>query len=84
MGKGRSLESGWLSSIRLRHIKRVRVRPIREIWMVPPTRVIGIRIWVIGRPRVEVDIIDFISILGKKTTNLAIQSQMSNRTTNFT
>jgi len=73
LGKGQSLESGWLSSIHLRHIRRVRIRPIREIWMVPPIRVISIRIWIIGRLRVEViNIIDFISILGKRTPNLAI------------
>jgi len=41
--------------------------------MVPPTRVIGIGIGVIGRPWVEViDIIDFISVLSKRTPNLAI------------
>jgi len=60
-----------VSSIYLRHIRRVRVRPIRKIWMVPPTRVISIGIWVIGRPRVEViNIIDFIIILGKKDSQL--------------
>jgi len=73
LGKRRSLKSGWRSSIHLRQIKRVRARPIREIRMVPPTQVIGLGIWVIGRPLVEViDIIDSISVLGKRTPNLAI------------
>jgi len=51
----------------------VRVRPIRKFQMIPPTRVVGIGIWIIGRSRVEViDIVDFTSVLGKRTPNLAI------------
>ena len=49
----------------LRHTRRVRVRPIRKFWMIPPTWVVGIGIWINGRSRVEViDIIDFNNGLG--------------------
>ena len=73
LGKGQPLEFRWRSSIHLRQIRRARVRPIREIGMVPPTRVMGIEIWVIDRPWVEViDIIDFIGVLGKRTPKLVI------------
>ena len=55
----------------MRPTRRVRVRPIIEIGMIFPTLVIGIGIRVIGRPRVEIfDIIDFISVLGKRTPKL--------------
>jgi len=41
--------------------------------MAPPTWVIGIGIRAIGRSRVEIiNIIDFISVLGKRTPNLAV------------
>jgi len=51
--EGWSLESrGWFN-IHLRHIWRVRVRPIREIAMIPATRLIGIRIWFIDQPRLK-------------------------------
>jgi len=53
--------------------------------MIPLTRIIGIRVRVIGRSRVEVlDIIDFTRVLEKRTPNLTIQSHMFNRTINFT
>jgi len=53
--------------------------------MIPSTRIVDTGASVIGRCRVEVlGIIDFTRVLGKRTPNLAIQSHMFNRTTNFT
>jgi len=53
--------------------------------MAPLTWIISVGIRVIGGSSVEiVDIIDLdISVLGKRTLNLAILSQMANGTTYF-
>ena len=83
-GKARSLKSGGQPSIHWGHSGRV--RPIREIWTVPSTWIIIVRIRVIGRSQVEIiDIADLVSrVLGKRSPNLTIPSQMVNETTYFT
>ena len=75
LGQGRSLKSGGLPSIHLDHCGRVRL--IGEISVV---------IRVISQSWVEIiDIVNLVaSVLGKKTSNLAILSQMVNGTTYFT
>ena len=54
--------------------------------MAPPNRIISVGIRIIGQSWVEIiDIIDLVaSVLGKRTPNLAILSQLVNRTTYFT
>ena len=57
-----------------------------RIWLIPTTRIMSIEISIIGWSGVEiVDIIDlFMIVLGKRTPNLAIYSQMANQAINFT
>jgi len=58
--------------------KWYRISPIREVWMLVPTRVIRIRVWVMVLPGLEVVHIGNILNMGrgKWVSYLAIFSQM--------
>jgi len=63
-----------------------RITPIRQVRMVLPTKIISIRIRVMGWPWFEViDICNLASRgLGKRTPNLTIQSDKVKRSTAIT
>jgi len=66
-------------SIHRGHVYRVWIRPIREIWMIPLTRIIGVRVRVIGQSRFKLlNLISVIRVLDKRTPNLTIQRYMLN------
>jgi len=52
---------------------------MREIRVILPNWIVGIRVRVIGQSRVEIlNIINFIRVLGKRTPNLTVQKYMLN------
>jgi len=78
LGVRLSLKTSRWSSIGLRHKRGI--RPMGEIGVIPPTCIICVREWVIGRFKViGIDIVDLASrILGKWALDLTIHSQMIN------